>query len=173
MPGLNRSDELEKHGVPVSRARSKMAMASASEPATGLSMNTGLRARKTGRACSRCGRPSTLSSRTTSTFDSSSSIESDDRDAVLLLSSRVKPATRSRLEGMIRAPAGIGRDDADAGQLGLGGGRVQELGERDHVRGIQADDAGSQRLRRSGILGLAGHRNRPSASQPATGRHSS
>ena len=75
MPGLKRSDELEKHGVPVSLARSKMAMASASEPATGLSMNTGLCARKTGRACSRCGRPSTLSSRTTSTFASSSSID--------------------------------------------------------------------------------------------------
>ena len=53
-----------------------MAIASASEPATGLSMNTGLRALNTGLACSRCGRPSTLSSSTTSTFFSSSSIES-------------------------------------------------------------------------------------------------
>ena len=32
-----------------------MAIASASVPATGLSMKTGLRALKTGRACSRCG----------------------------------------------------------------------------------------------------------------------
>ena len=46
MPALNRSDELEKHGVSVSLARSKMAIASASVPATGLSMNTGLRALK-------------------------------------------------------------------------------------------------------------------------------
>ena len=56
-------------------ASSKMAIASASEPATGLSMKTGLCAWRTGRACSRCGRPSTLSSSTTSTCDSSSSIE--------------------------------------------------------------------------------------------------
>ena len=49
---------------------------SASEPAIGLSMNSGLPAAITGRACSRCGRPSTLSSSTTSTFLSSSSIES-------------------------------------------------------------------------------------------------
>ena len=75
MPGLKRSDELEKHGVLVVRASSKMAIASASEPATGLSMNTGLCAWKTGRACSRCGRPSTLSSSTTSTRARSSSIE--------------------------------------------------------------------------------------------------
>ena len=46
MPGLKRSDELEKHGVFVSRASSKIAIASASVPATGLSMNTGLRALK-------------------------------------------------------------------------------------------------------------------------------
>ena len=76
MPGLNRSDELEKTGTLVSLASSKIAIASASEPATGLSMKTGLPALSTGRTCSRCGRPSTLSSSTTSTFSSSASIES-------------------------------------------------------------------------------------------------
>ena len=48
----------------------------------------------------------------------------------------------------VRAAAGIGRHDANAGQLGLRARGVQELRERDHVRGIQADDAGSEGLGR-------------------------
>jgi len=55
-----RSAELLKHGTWCSLASRKMVIASASEPAIGLSMNTGFRAAKTGRACARCGRPSML-----------------------------------------------------------------------------------------------------------------
>ena len=48
----------------------------------------------------------------------------------------------------VRATAGIGRHDPHAPQLRLRIRRVQELGEGDDVRGIQADDPGPQRLRR-------------------------
>ena len=46
----------------------------------------------------------------------------------------------------VRASSRIRRHHAHAGQLGLWARGVQKLGERDHVRGIQSDDAGSQRL---------------------------
>ena len=74
--GGYRSDDEEKQGTPASSARSKIATASLSEPAKGLSMNNGLPAAITGRACSRCGRPSTLSRKTTSTRSSNASMES-------------------------------------------------------------------------------------------------
>ncbi len=119
-PGPNRNDELEKHGVPYSRARSKMAIASASEPATGLSMKTGFFALRTGRACSRCGRPSTLSSRTTSTLASSSSIESTIATPYFSFSSRVKPATRFRLDGMSGLPPGYAATTRTPSSSGLG-----------------------------------------------------
>jgi len=71
-----RSDELEKQGTFFSLASRKISMQSASEPASGLSMNSGLPASITGRAHSRCGRPSTSSRKTTSTFLSISGIVS-------------------------------------------------------------------------------------------------
>src|SRR5947207_2919150 len=62
-----RSDDDENVGQLYFLAASKMAMASASEAAIGLSMYVGLPALKHGIACSRCGRPSLVSSSTQST----------------------------------------------------------------------------------------------------------
>ena len=65
-----RLDELN-HGTPASLASRAISRASSSVAASGLSMNSGLCAAITGRACSRCTRPSTLSSSTASTLESS------------------------------------------------------------------------------------------------------
>ena len=61
-------------GTLASLASRKISITSGSEAAIGLSMNTGLRACNTGFTCSRCGRPSTLSSSTASTFLHNSSM---------------------------------------------------------------------------------------------------
>jgi len=53
-----RSDEEQKSGTPAALAASRMRMVSASEPAIGLSMKTGLCAARTGFTCSRWTRPS-------------------------------------------------------------------------------------------------------------------
>ena len=154
IPGLNRSEELEKQGVPVSLASSKIAIASASVPATGLSMKTGLLAWKTGRACSRWGRPSTLSSRTTSTFLSRSSIESTISTPNLSRSSLGVAGDAVAAGGDVGAPAGVGRHDPDAGQLARRLGVVEHLREGGHVRGVQADDPRAERL--VGLRGFTG-----------------
>ena len=106
MAGPKRSDELEKQGVPYFSASWKIRTASASEPATGLSMKTGLWAFRTGSTCSRCGRPSTLSSSTTSTFPIRASIESTISTLNSSRSWRVKPSMRSRLDAMSGLPPG-------------------------------------------------------------------
>ena len=52
-PLEKRSDEEENTGTPASRASRKISTASRSDAATGLSINTGLRAASTRRAWSR------------------------------------------------------------------------------------------------------------------------
>ena len=66
----------------------------------------------------------------------------DDLDAVLLL--QVARIARHAVAagGDVGAAAGIGGDDPHAGELGPGMFGVQELGECDHVRRIEADDPG-------------------------------
>ena len=71
-----RIDELEKQGTLFSSASRKISRTSARLPAMGLSIKTGFLAWMTGMTCLRCGRPSTLSRRTASTFRQSSTIES-------------------------------------------------------------------------------------------------
>ncbi len=74
--GLYRSEEAEKQGTFFSAARRKISIASARLPPTGLSINSGLPAAITGRACSKCLRPSMLSIKTASTRSSRAGIES-------------------------------------------------------------------------------------------------
>ncbi len=106
IPALNRSDDDEKHGVPDSAASLKIMIASVSEPAIGLSMKTGFLALKTGRTCSRWGRPSTLSSITTSTLSSNSSIDPTISTPCFSRKVVVYSPTRFRLEGMSWLPPG-------------------------------------------------------------------
>lgn len=65
-PLENRRDDEEKTGTSYFFAARKIASVSASEPAIGLSIKTGLPAWKTSSTCSRWGRPSLVSSSTTS-----------------------------------------------------------------------------------------------------------
>ncbi len=95
--------------MPLVRARSKIRTTSASEAATGLSMNTGFCAANTGWAWARCGRPSMLSNITASTFGSSSSTVVDDLDAHVAHGLRVLLDVVGA-EGNVRAE---GRDGGD------------------------------------------------------------
>ena len=87
------------------RAASKMAMPSASEAAMGLSINVGFPALKHCSACSRCGRPSFVSSSTKSTRFKSSSIESTTSTPIFLISS-VYLGIRSVLDSISLLPWG-------------------------------------------------------------------
>ena len=141
--GPNRRLEDEKQGTFCSLARRKISMASANEAAIGLSTNSGLPAAITGRAWARCGRPSTLSSSTASTFGSSSSIEP----------TISTPMPRScSLYGFIWAKlwgiSGLPPGKAATTRAGQFAGRlrvVEHLRELDGVRCVQADDAQFQR----------------------------
>ena len=82
-----------------------MAIASASDPATGLSMNTGLPAFSTGITCSRCGRPSLVSSSTASTRSSRAGMSST-ISTPRSLTSAVNFGTRLVLLSMSRLPRG-------------------------------------------------------------------
>src|SRR5439155_12790070 len=95
----NRSAEELNTGVPVSLASRKISITSLSEPAMGLSINSGLRAFKTGLACSRCGRPSRLSSSTASTSRHSRSMLSYIRTPYLSRNVLVYPSTLDQLDG--------------------------------------------------------------------------
>ena len=146
-PESNRSDEAEKQGTCFAFARRKIWMASASDAAIGLSIKSGLPAAMTGRAWARCGRPSTLSNRMTSTCSSNSGIESTILTP-FFRSVSVKPFTRSQLIGQIGAAAGIGRHDGHLGQFSLRLWVIQQVDELDDVRGIEPDHAHPQPLRR-------------------------
>ena len=123
IPGLNRSDELEKQGTFFSAARRKISIASARLPATGLSMNSGLPAAITGRACSKCLRPSRLSSNTASTRSSRAGIESTISTPPLRsLLGVLRHATDA--VGNVLAAAGKRGHHPHAGKLGAGVGIV-------------------------------------------------
>ncbi|MNY65510.1 hypothetical protein D3C86_2027860 [compost metagenome] len=77
-------------------AAANIAAASANEAAIGLSINIGLRAFNTGKACSRCKRPSFVSRKTTSTFFKRSAIEPTISTPSLFTSS-IYPGIRSTL----------------------------------------------------------------------------
>ena len=111
---------------------SKIAMVSASEALIGLSMNIRLPALKTVRACSRCRRPSFVSSKTTSTFVSRSWNRAHDLDTELLDVPRVagNPVhTRLEVETALR----VGGHHPVAQKLGRGLSVVERLCERDGV----------------------------------------
>ena len=74
MPLWKRTDDALKNGVPVDFDSATIFRASSRLAASGLSMKTRLPALNTGVTCARCGRPSTLVSRTTSTLASSASM---------------------------------------------------------------------------------------------------
>ncbi len=74
-----------------------ISMASSNVAASGLSINSGLCAAITCRACSRCTRPSTLSTSTASTFESNAGISGTISTPHLLLICAANPSTRLAL----------------------------------------------------------------------------
>jgi hypothetical protein len=100
-----RSDEDVNTGVPLASAAAKIASASASEPARGLSMKQGFFAPITANACWRCGRPSLVSNSTASTLPISSSIDPTISTPSFCICS-VYCGTRSTLDLMSGLPCG-------------------------------------------------------------------
>ncbi len=84
-------------GVPASRARRKISITSRSVAAIGLSMNSGFLAAMTGRACSKCGRPSTLWIKTASTSSHNCAIVGTSFTPNFSVSVRVNSSTRVAL----------------------------------------------------------------------------
>ena len=135
-----RLDELN-HGTPASLARRAISRASSSVAASGLSMNSGLCAAITGRACSRCTRPSTLSSSTPSTFVEQRGDVGHDLHAPLRVQLLGELVHAPRCSPGYPAAALEGRHHARAGDVvRLRRVVVEHFGERRHVRGVGADD---------------------------------
>jgi len=80
----------------------------------------------------------------------------DDLDAVLVAEGGGEAGDAVTAARQVGAAAGVGGHDADAGQLALGVGVVEHLGEGDDVRRVQADHADADRLDRLGGRGAAG-----------------
>src|ERR1051325_9011222 len=98
-----RPEEL-KIGTLAALASRKISIVSRSAPAMGLSMKTGLRGFKTGLTCSRCGRPSMLSSSTASTSRHISSMLPQIFTSYFSRRVLAYSSTREALEGMSGLP---------------------------------------------------------------------
>ncbi len=136
----------KKPGTLAFWAASKIAFVSASEAAIGLSINTRFPALNTFSACSRCKRPSLVSSNTTSTFRSSSSMEPTISTPSFFTSSRI-PRHPADTRFDVIAALRISRHDAVAIQFRTGGRTVQFFGESGAVRGVQTNDTNPFSLR--------------------------
>ena len=152
MPGLKRSDELEKHGVPL--------VACQLEDGDRVGQRAGDRLVDEHRLACPKDRPrllevgpavDALEQHDVNTGEQL--IDRADDGHTEFVAQLLRIARHSIMAcGNVGASTRIGRHDADSGQLGFGLRCIQELSKRNHVRGIQPDDAGSQRLRRSIVL---------------------
>ena len=130
--------------VPVSRASCAMRFASSRLAASGLSMN--ILAGPARRRLRQCGRPSTLSSNTTSTLASKASMLSTSSTPCSSWMVLASPLDPIGAHGEIRAAALVGGDDRDLPLRVL----AERPGERRHMRRVGADDPGPKRLRGPG-----------------------
>ena len=151
MPGLKRSDELEKHGTLCSFGQL--------EDRDGVGQRAGHRLVDEHRLARLEHRHDLLQVRPA--VHALQQHDVDLRRAARRSSRRSRRRTCSRsclgealdavaAGGDVGAAAGEGGHDADAGQVALGLGVVEQLGEGDDVRGVQADDADPERLRSPG-----------------------